>query len=507
MLLILQSAGVGLQQNLFRHAALAQHKASHPTLPPLVRRRIDLSFQLPPSSAFWLLQQPQLMGEGPHRRRVCVGGSLWRGVRRSVCVRVSVCPRLRGRPSPTGRARDQGRWACAPPGLGGSPRKQGGRSATCGAPDASLWGGASPGPRSPRPSPGGARPRPRPQPEPAPPAEPGSPNRAAEPRRRQRPWDAGIAPPGPLSLRPLPRALCRAEPASRCSRPPRGAGRGPSGERAPPASRSPPRPCVHRRPTFLPDGPEPPGRVPSTRQPLSQRGEGRERRRWPGPGVPWGVPVRRGSPPVPSPSGFPVRCRGPGDGELRPRLPDHRWRRLAEGLGLGPGFPRPETPRSEQPQGARRMCLSRAGGERAERTPASTREQAERSFSLGPGAWGDPATGQCPGLDEISAPQEGICARYRGGGGVSSTSVSCLWALPPCRDLSVLLLLEAVASPLVSVGSERAQMSGHGNSGEFFVLLALTWTDSLTLTGEGGISVPLCYLTVFGGALRGNEGA
>lgn len=269
-------------------------------------------------------------------------------------------------------------------------------------------------------------------------------------------------------------------------------------------SRSPPHPCVHRRPTFLPDGSEPPGRVPCTRQPLSQRGEGRERRRWPGLGVPWGVPVCRGSPPVPSPSGFPVRCRGPGDGELRPRLPGHRWRRLAQGQGLGPGFPRPETPRSEQPQGAQRMCLSRAGGERAERTPARTKEQAERSFSLGPGAWGDPAPGLCPGLDEISAHQEGICARYRGSDlrvcSASGRSHHAEISVPCCR-------LEAVASPPVSVGSERGQMSGHENSGEFFVLLALTWTDSLTLTGEGGSSVPLCYLTVFGGALRGSGGA
>lgn len=101
--------------------------------------------------------------------------------------------------------------------------------------------------------------------------------------------------------------------------------------------------------------------------------------------VPLVVSDRRGSPPVPSPSGFPVRCRGPGDGELRSRLPDHRWRRLAKGLGLGPGFPRPETPRSERRQGARRMWLSRAGGERAERALTRTKEQAEHSFSLGPG--------------------------------------------------------------------------------------------------------------------------
>lgn len=121
-------------------------------------------------------------------------------------------------------------------------------------------------------------------------------------------------------------------------------------------------------------------------------------------GVPLVVSDRRGSPPVPSPSGFPVRCRGPGDGEIRPQLPDHRWRRLAEGLGLGPGFPRPETPRSEQRQGARRMWLSRGGGERAERTLIRDREQAKRSFALGPGGWRNPAPGLCPRLDEISAP-------------------------------------------------------------------------------------------------------
>lgn len=62
------------------------------------------------------------------------------------------------------------------------------------------------------------------------------------------------------------------------------------------------------------------------------------------------------------------------------------------------------------------------------------------------------------------------------------------------RSQCPVVAFEAVASPTVSVGSERGQMSGHGNSGEFFFLLALTWTDSLTLTGEGGSSVPLCYL-------------
>lgn len=66
-------------------------------------------------------------------------------------------------------------------------------------------GRSQPGAPSPRPSPGGARPRPRPQHEPAPPAEPRRPSPAAEPRRRRRrPWDAGMAPPGPLSLRPVP---------------------------------------------------------------------------------------------------------------------------------------------------------------------------------------------------------------------------------------------------------------------------------------------------------------
>lgn len=323
--------------------------------------------------------------------RVCVGGRLRQGA-----------PGIRG----GGRAPRRG-WVTLPASRAGAAPRAEPRTRRSGAEPAR-------GPGAPGRAQAGPAPDPAPSPSPRRPQSPGARSERPEPRRRQRPWDAGIAPPGPLSLRPLPRALRRAESASRCSRPPRGAGRGPAGERAPPVSRSPPLLCVRRRPTFLPDGPEAPGRVPSTRQPLSQRGEGRERRRWPGPGVPWGVPVRHGSPPVPSPSGFPVRCRGPGDGELRPRLPGHRWRRLAEGQGLGPGFPRPETPRSEQPQGAQRMCLSRAGGERAERTLARTREQAKRSFSLGPGAWGDPAPGLCPGLDEISVPREGICARYRG---------------------------------------------------------------------------------------------
>lgn len=96
------------------------------------------------------------------------------------------------------------------------------------------------------------------------------------------------------------------------------------------------------------------------------------------------------------------------------------------------------------------MCLWRAGGERAERAPTRTREQAERSFSLGPGVWGDPAPEPCPGLDEISAPQEGICARYRwsdlGVCSVSGRSHHAEISVPCGR-------LEAVASPLVSVGS------------------------------------------------------
>lgn len=39
-LLILQSSAAGLQQNLFLHAALAQHKVSYPMLPPLVKCRL-----------------------------------------------------------------------------------------------------------------------------------------------------------------------------------------------------------------------------------------------------------------------------------------------------------------------------------------------------------------------------------------------------------------------------------------------------------------------------------
>jgi hypothetical protein len=223
--------------------------------------------------------------------RVCRSRSAWvalcseasAGRRASAClsVRVRVGGRLQqGAPG----VRVVG---VRPAGQGGSPREPGGRSATCGAPGASLWGGASPGPRSPRPSPGGARPRPRPQPEPAPPAEPGSPSGAAEPRRRRRPWDVGIAPPGPLSLRPLPQALRRTEPAPRCSRPPLGAGRGLAGERSSPVSRSPPLPSVRRRrPTFLPDGPEPPGRVPSPRSHYPRGGRGGRGAGGPGRGSP-----------------------------------------------------------------------------------------------------------------------------------------------------------------------------------------------------------------------------
>lgn len=62
--------------------------------------------------------------------------------------------------------------------------------------------------------------------------------------------------------------------------------------------------------------------------------------------------------------------------------------------------------------------------------------------------------------------------------------------LVPCCSL------EAVASPLVSVRSERGEISGHGNSGEFFTLLGLTWTDLRTHPdGRGRRS--LRYLILF----------
>lgn len=55
-LLILQSSAAGLQQNLFLHTALAQHKASHPTLLPLVKCMLRERQQgCPVSFAFYIV--------------------------------------------------------------------------------------------------------------------------------------------------------------------------------------------------------------------------------------------------------------------------------------------------------------------------------------------------------------------------------------------------------------------------------------------------------------------
>lgn len=112
---------------------------------------------------------------------------------------------------------------------------------------ASLWGGASLGPQAP----GRAQAGPAPDPAPArarAARRARSPSRAAEPRRR-RPWDAGIAPPGPLSLRPVPGAHARASPCRAAAAHPGTRAGGPAGERAPPpAAPAGPESSACRRP-------------------------------------------------------------------------------------------------------------------------------------------------------------------------------------------------------------------------------------------------------------------
>lgn len=272
--------------------------------------------------------------------RVRVGGCLWQGA-----------------PGPLG--------VRAPPGAevlslraGGAPR----------ADPRARRSGAEPA-RGPEPQaePGGARPRPRPQPEPAPPAESGSPRRAAEPRRRRRPWDAGIATPTPLSPRPVPGAPHRAASVPSGSPHPGAPARDPQVSERPRARQPRPGPGTLRPPppNFPPRGSEAPAcalparlRAPGSCLPRAapEGGKGRwrgadqpGRRGSPGRG---GGSDRRAPPPLPFPSGFPGALSGAGEEELRPPLPCRPRRRLGEGMGLGPGFPSPETPRSERRLGA-----------------------------------------------------------------------------------------------------------------------------------------------------------
>lgn len=222
-------------------------------------------------------------------------------------------------------------------------------------------GRSQPGAPSPRPSPGGARPRPRPQPEPAPPAEPRSPSRAAEPRRRRRPWDAGIAPPGPLSLRPVPGAPRRASPCRAAAAHPGTRAGGPAGKRAPPpaapAGPESPLPAAAQlssprvgasNPCAPPPQPRVHRQAPS---PISApEGRGGRRRGAEQPG--WRVSPGGGAslagarpPPLPFPSGFPSSLSRAGGGGAaapasRPILAQSRG-----GSGIGTRIPEAGDPK------------------------------------------------------------------------------------------------------------------------------------------------------------------
>lgn len=124
-------------------------------------------------------------------------------------------------------------WAAfcggAPPGQRGGVRPSGcpgfhpqnGRSATCGAPGALLWGGASPGPQAPGRAQAGPAPDPAPSTSPRRPRSPGAGAQAPEPSRGAETTAAapvgcgdrapGAAEPAPSALSPAPSRV-RAEP-------------------------------------------------------------------------------------------------------------------------------------------------------------------------------------------------------------------------------------------------------------------------------------------------------
>jgi hypothetical protein len=298
-----------------------------------------------------------------------------------VCLSMSAWVAICGEASP-GRRADAAcvclsapAWAAV---YGRAPRGQRGGVRPAGARALSLLAGGAPR-AEPRARRSGAEPArgPEPQAEPRrgpPPTPPPararaarrarSPSRAAEPRRRRRPWDAGIAPPGPLSLRSVPEP--RAEPSPRraaAAHPGAGPGYQQVSER-PRARRPRPSQSPLRLPppNFPPRGrerqllrpspaPGPPGRSLPHRCPPGVGGRrGADRPDWRG--SPGGAFCRRVPPSSSLSSGFPCTLSRAGGGGASARLPRYPWRRLGEGLGLGPGFPRPETPRSERRRGA-----------------------------------------------------------------------------------------------------------------------------------------------------------